>query len=970
MNSEREPENISALESAVRDGFLEKSSIGRGPLSPALISNGRGSTVEHSLVAGLRASESFVFSVAFITSSAIAQLKQHFLDFNGDGTIVTSDFLMFNQPDAFRELLRLQERAGISVMRHPASGFHPKGYIFRGREHLTAMIGSSNLTSQALSRNYEWNLRVAAANESSLAFDLEQALSEQLAESLPITPDWLDQYAAAFEEIGSSTASRNSSRPDSSSKLQPNTMQQEALRALAQVRQDGAKRAVIVSATGTGKTILSALDVRASAPGRFLFIVHREQIVDRTITEFSRVLAEPTTAFGKLTGSSKDFNSKYLFATIQTLSQEEVLRQFDAGTFNYIVIDEAHRAAANTYERVINHFSPDFLLGMTATPERMDGFNVFELFDYNVPYEIRLNRALEADMLAPFHYYGVCDVEFEDGTTTDDLTSLARLASEERVVHILRAIETYGHAGQAPKGLIFCSRKDEAYELSRELNRSFLNGKQLRTVALTGDDPTSEREAQVRNLQSGTIDYILTVDIFNEGVDVPEINQIVMLRQTQSPVVFVQQLGRGLRLAEGKEYVVVIDFIANYANNFMIPIALFGDETLNRESLREKLNETVDAGSIPGLSSVSFDEVSRERVLQSITRTRLDSLSNLKASLVSMRNRVGKTPTLFDFYRFEAVDPLLLATKQKHYPELLEKLLGERHDFSASETQALQLITHEVFAIKRPHEVFLLDELLQRGSIELVKLSELFERRGLISSPSIVSTVVDSLSLRGFSEGAVARYGAGILEEGGGQITLRSSFVDSMKTTPTFRSAVWDIVRTGKRLLLDRYGADRLFAPGLQYSRYEVAHILGWPRKTSSTIYGVKVDTALRVGAIFVTLEKASDVSASTAYQDRLLDESTMRWFSKSNRNLASKDVAPIVANTVDLHVFVKKDDAEGANHYYLGMAKSQDCTETAMTGGEGETIPVVTMLLRFDEPISQGLFDYFAPALPLSARS
>ena len=164
--------------------------------------------------------------------------------------------------------------------------------------------------------------------------------------------------------------------------------------------------------------------------------------------------------------------------------------------------------------------------------------------------------------------------------------------------------------------------------------------------------------------------------------------------------------------------------------------------------------------------------------------------------------------------------------------------------------------------------------------------------------------------------------------------------------------------------------ADRLFVPGLQYSRYEAAHILGWPRKTSSTVYGVKVDTALRVGVVFVTLDKASDVSASTAYQDRLLDESTMRWFSKSNRNLASKDVAPIVANTVDLHVFVKKDDAEGANHYYLGKATSQDCMETAMTGDEGETIPVVTMLLKFEQPISQGLFDYFAPALPLPARS
>src|SRR6185312_7923965 len=213
-------------------------------------------------------------------------------------------------------------------------------------------------------------------------------------------------------------------------------------------------------------------------------------------------------------------------------------------------------------------------LGMTATPERNDNFNVFELFDYNVPYEIRLNHALAADMLCPFHYFGIADVTYADGTTLADGAELGTLVRPERARHILKAIETYGQAGVPPRGLIFCARTDEARLLSAELNRHRLRGRELRTIALSGTDAISVREDAVNRLEAGDLDYILTVDIFNEGIDIPSINQVIMLRQTQSAIVFVQQLGRGLRKTVGKEYLIIIDFIGNYANNFMIPIAL------------------------------------------------------------------------------------------------------------------------------------------------------------------------------------------------------------------------------------------------------------------------------------------------------------------------------------------------------------------------------------------------------------
>ena len=241
---------------------------------------------------------------------------------------------------------------------------------------------------------------------------------------------------------------------------------------------------------------------------------------------------------------------------------------------------------------------------MTATPERMDGFNVFELFYFNVPYEIRLNHALEEDMLCPFHYYGVADVTLATGETLTDDPDLKVLISEDRVDHLIRAIEVYGQASVPPRGLIFCSRKDEARALSATLNTRTLRGTRLRTVALTGEDSIPDREAAVARLERGDLDYVLTVDVFNEGVDIPTVNQVIMLRQTQSAVVFVQQLGRGLRKASGKEYVVVLDFIGNYTNNFLIPIALFGDESLNKESLKQRMIAAEESGVLPGLASV------------------------------------------------------------------------------------------------------------------------------------------------------------------------------------------------------------------------------------------------------------------------------------------------------------------------------------------------------------------------------
>lgn len=943
-------------------GYVAAGSAAPRRYNPRLVLNGADATVEHAILEELRRCEAFTFSVAFVSASAIAQLKQHLYDFAGRGRIITSDFLAFNQPQAFAELLKLREHAGIDVRRHTARGFHPKGYIFEQGPSVTAMIGSSNLTSQALSRNHEWNLKVSAAEGSDLANQLSRLLEGQVAGSEPLTEEWIQAYADLY--VAPPRRGPQPTLPEPAEEpveVAPNPMQQDALLALDLARAEGARRAIIISATGTGKTILSALDVRAAAPKRMLFVVHREQILDRTIQEYRRVLGGPGSDYGKLTGAAKQHDRRYVFATIQTLSQPHVLDSIAADAFDYVIVDEAHRAGAATYQRVLDRLEPTFLLGMTATPERTDGFNVFELFDYCVPYEIRLNHALEAEMLSLFHYYGVSDITYDDGRTTSDETDLSLLITPERVHFLVEVIGKYGQAGVAPCGLIFCSRKEEAHALSDALNQQRLDGRLLRTVALTGDDPIALRELRVAQLQAGELDYLLTVDIFNEGVDIPRVNQVVMLRQTQSAIVFVQQLGRGLRLAEGKDYLVVIDVIGNYTNNFLIPIALFGDESLNRESLRERLNETVEGGVLPGLSSVSFDEVSRDRVLQSIEATKLDSMRRLKSALEAMQHRVGGVPKLWDFHRFESVDPILLATKVAHYPALVRQLLRREVALSEPASRALGLVSHEVVAAKRLHEYVLVEMLMENDHVTVAQIAAEFARVGLTHDDLTVQAALDTFTLTGYSASDLARYGAPLVAINNGEVRLTGEFRTELASSPQLRDEIDDALITGTALTRARYRQDVPFTTGLQYSRRDAARIIGWSRSTSSTIYGYKTDRTRGVCAVFVTLHKSEEVEASTAYEDALLDETSMRWFSRSRRSLASDEVRAIVDGDVVVHVFVKKDDVE-SDHYYLGVATAHDAAETTMPDKTGAPLPVVVMTLRFEEPIKQGLYDYFRP--------
>ena len=477
----------------------------------------------------LRTAQSFTFSVAFISSRGIALLKQALLDFKGKGRIITSRYLDFNDPTMFRELLTLEN---VEVLIHQGDGFHSKGYVFHHDVGITAVVGSSNLTDNALLVNREWNLKFSASKNGDIAFQLDDAINRQTKRSTPLTPEWITEYEAT-RRVPERLVSQNIPLEDQSDAgtIVPNLMQEEALDALHYLTEKGEKRGVIISATGTGKTILAALAARMLKPERVLFVVHREQILDKARSEFIKVLERLAADFGKMSGSTKELDKPFVFGTIQTLTKEATLSRISPTDFDLVIVDEVHRAGAESYLALLNHLQPQFLLGLTATPERTDGFNIYELFDFNVPYEIRLQAALESNMLVPFHYYGVTDFTLDSETTVTDTSKLSALVSEERVHHILEALKTYGHPENV-RGLIFCSKTEEAEELSKLLNQSLFNGSLLKTKALSAKASIRYREQVVAELESGDLDYILTVDIFNEGIDIPSVNQIVMIRST------------------------------------------------------------------------------------------------------------------------------------------------------------------------------------------------------------------------------------------------------------------------------------------------------------------------------------------------------------------------------------------------------------------------------------------------------
>jgi len=951
---------IRKIENSLHRGFIDQNKPVSAQFKPKLLTNKNHESVLSTLLQELKTCNTFTFSVAFITEGGLATLKTMLLDLKIKGIkgrILTSTFLNFNQPKMFKELLKLDN---VEVRLTGEKGFHSKGYIFEHKDYYSLIVGSSNLTDSALKANYEWNVFLTSLENGEIINHFKNQFEDAWNLAIPLTKEWIANYKQTYDlqpfikqittnalEINTSYLTNDLAK---SLSVKPNKMQSVALQQLKDLRETGAKKGLIISATGTGKTYLSAFDVRNFAPKKMLFIVHREQILKKAMQDYRTILGGNEDDYGILSGNSKDVNAKYLFATIQTISRDPYLHEFTKDQFDYVLIDEVHKAGADSYLKVINYFEPEFLLGMTATPERTDGFNIYELFDYNIAYEIRLQAALEEDMLCPFHYFGVTDYE-KDGELIDETAQLKNLVSDERVKHIIEKINYYGHSGDRVKGLMFCSSKDEAGNLSKAFNEAG-----LKTTVLTGDNTQEEREEAIKKLENGELQYILTVDIFNEGIDIPFLNQIVMLRQTQSSIIFIQQLGRGLRKHNSKDYVSIIDFIGNYKNNYLIPIALSGDQSMNKDNVRRK---TVNTDYIQGVSTINFEEIAKKKIFDAINNTNLSTLKTLKDAYTEVKNRLGRIPTLFDFIEQNSLDPEVIISYSDNYYNFLLKMKEEVPSLSEYEQAILTMLSKEFLNGKRIHEVILIEELLEKSTISKEDYLDKLRHFGTYIDEATIQSIENIFSLNFFVQSDIKKYGGKPLIKTNNETYEFNEEIQEFLRDSNYFGYIKDIIKCSY-FKNKKYDRTKPFTLYEKYSRRDVCRLLNWDKNEEGTLNGGRIKNGSC--PIFVNYHK-NEEDSDTKYLDEFLSNDLFQWCSTKKRTIMAKDINPIIHSTengVHVHLFVKKHNGEGKDFYYLGPVNVEsESASNQKIEDAGTQYGVVTMNMILETPVQYDIYHY-----------
>ena len=960
--------NYQNIQSGLSTAFLDKNISSNVLYRPQFISNDykNGRKVLSTIEDELLHCDSFLISVAFITMGGITPLLQTLrtLEDKGiHGKILTTDYLAFSDPKALDKLATFSNiELKMYLVPDSKNGFHTKGYIFQSNEIYKILIGSSNMTNTALTTNREWNTKIVSTKSGEFVSEMLDEFEELW--NHPNTYSYnafIGAYRVHYEEYKKVKQKEEIKLP--SKQLIPNSMQQAFISSLRNIRNSNESKALLISATGTGKTYASAFALQDQNPKKALFLVHREQIAKQALQSYKNVFKD-TKTFGLLSGNSKDTDVDYLFATMQTMSKKEVYSSFAPDIFDTIIIDEAHRIGAKSYQEIMDYFNPKFWLGMSASPERTDDFDVYAAFDHNIAYEIRLQQALEENLLCPFHYFGITDF-LTNGNETD-FTDFNYLTSNQRVDYIIEQTNYYGYSGERVKGLMFCSSKKEAAALSERLN---LRG--YRTIALSGEDSQEKREDAIDRLVSDTrsdyLQYILTVDIFNEGVDIPEINQVVLLRPTQSPIVFVQQLGRGLRKSKDKEYVVILDFIGNYKNNFMIPIALSGDRSYNKDNIRRYVLE--GERIIPGSSTIHFDEISKKQIFASI-----DKLSGIKTfikeSYKNLKYKLNRTPLLMDFLSNHEVDPLVILKEYKTYYKLLESIDASSIEkpLNDKELTVLEYYSSIIANSRRPIEAELLNQIINLYTIEPFDLlnqinSKYNTQFNMNHLNSALSNITGNFIKTSAEKDKNTLLNSVILHNDD-KLSISYDFKNILTNTQ-FKEYIQDLIdvcieknKSLRNKKKDTFG----FIMYEKYSRRDVCQLLNHIKDDASTMYGMK--QLNKNTCIFVTYHKADGINGAEYldgkpnYSDSFMDSQTFMWNSKIGNGPESKYMKEFTSGETK-RLFVKKSDGEGTDFYYMGTFEIDNIKGTTKKNNKGVLQPICDVTLKMNESIREDIFDY-----------
>ncbi len=648
---------------------------------------------------------------AFVQQSGINLLKTDLEEAARRGVhvrLLTGDYLGVTSADALRALLevvgRLPNIEAALYETIPGSSFHPKSYIFKRGSEQVAYVGSSNLSRTALEHGVEWNLRLVGSREpdtvKAVAARFNRLWTDPRTKRL--TPDVIAQYELRAPVPDPARPEPRGPRPI------PHEIQRQALELLSATRRDGHDRGLVVLATGLGKTYLSAFDFQAMGGKRALFVAHREEILGQARDAWARIFPDKT--IGTLGGGRHDRDVDLLFASVQTLARDKHLAGFEPNHFEYVVVDEFHHASARTYRAVMTHFQPRFMLGLTATPDRLDGASLLELCDDNLVYRKDLLHGVIRKLLVPFRYFGVKDaIDFEpipwrsgrfDPQALDN--ALTAAARDEQVLREYRE-----HASDMPRRtLAFCCSTRHADHMAEYFRQ---NG--ISAAAVHAGPTSAPRSASLERMRAGALEVIFAVDVFNEGLDVPEINVVLMLRPTVSPVIFLQQLGRGLRLSEGKRSLTVIDFIGNHRSFLQRPqgLAYLTGESLPPLVALDRIRTHTLA--LPEGCSVEIETEAID-MLASMARVSRDDM--LLYEYTTFRDAHGRRPTASELF-----------ARSVHFKPVRERFgdwfafVDDQHDLSDDERRVWQ--AHRAWfsdllttPMSRAYKMLALEALLER----------------------------------------------------------------------------------------------------------------------------------------------------------------------------------------------------------------------------------------------------------------
>ena len=965
--------------------FIDRNIDSDLAFQPEFLSNNyeQGRKVLVSLERELLNCDSFSISVAFITKSGIEPLLMTLKELekrNIHGRILTTDYLLFSDPTALDKLAELTNiELKMYETSHESGGFHTKGYIFKKDEIYRIIIGSSNLTIDALTRNREWNTKLVASENGALIHEIADEFEDlwnhtSTRNYSEVESDYRLKYYENRTRLRQEEVDKEKHLGKLVTPLKPNSMQVSFISNLEKMVQSGEDKALLISATGTGKTYASAFAMRSLNFKRVLFLVHRNQIVKQAKASYERVFGD-TRTMGIVTGDKQELDKDYLFATIQTMSKESIYMQYDPEYFDAIVYDEAHHASANSYKKLMAYFKPKFTLGMTATPDKRDdqfeGKNIYELFNHQIAYEIRLQEALEEDLLCPFHYFGITDIDMHD-ESSKEVNDFKYLTSDERVTRVMEQATYYGYSGSRVKGLIFCSRIDEAKDLSNKFNE-----KGWRTLVLSGANTEKEREEAIERLTmdesvnekgQGQLDYILSVDVFSEGVDIVEINQVIMLRPTESPIVFIQQLGRGLRKADDKEFVVVLDFIGNYNNNFMIPIALSGDRTYNKDNIRRYVLE--GARIIPGSSTIHFDEIAKKKIFKAIDNANFSDIKLIKENYLNLKNKLGYIPGLMDFDRFGEMDVLRIFDNNSlgSYYQFLVKYEKEYTiRLSDIEKEMIEFISKKLANGKRMLELELLDCLITYRHHVFNKYEEKLELKYHHKLTDLEKTSVIHVLTNAFPTGSSRNtyQNCIFLEKENEDYKISDSFEKALDNQ-VFLNMVKELIQFGLSRYQANYASTYRNTALVLYKKYtyeDVCRLLNWEHgEVALNIGGYKYDQHTKTFPIFINYDKEENINATVKYEDHFINNTRLIAISKNGRSIQSDDIQNFLhakerGITVPLFVRKNKEDKISKEFYFLGFVEATgNVQEIVMTN---TTKKAVELEWRLDTPVRDDIYEY-----------